>query len=75
MIKFDKYTLDCLNIIYSIAEIKKPGYKELDVFILSIKDLNIILKTMIFIDSKNEKIALIKYLYIKFSYNLKDNTN
>lgn len=61
-VKFYKQSLDCPNIIYGVAEIKKLRYKELDVYVSSIEDLSEILKTMIFIDSNNEEIALIEYL-------------
>lgn len=71
-VKLYKRSLDCLNITYSIAEIKKPGYKELDVFILFIGGLSAIPKTMIFVDSINEEMALTKYLHTKFSNNLKN---
>ena len=36
-VRFYKQSLDCPNITYSIAEIQKPKYKELDIFILSIE--------------------------------------
>lgn len=41
--KFHKQSLDCLNITYDIVEIRKPGYKEQDLFILSIGSLSAIL--------------------------------
>lgn len=53
-------------------EIKKPGYKELDVFVTSIGGLNTIPKTMKLVDSINKEIALMKYLRIKRPDNLKD---
>ena len=71
-IRLYKQSLDHPNIIYSIAKIKKPGYKELDVFVPLIGDLSTILKTMIFVDSINEEMALIEYLRTKLSDNLKD---
>lgn len=75
LVKLYKQFLDYSNIIYSIAKIKKLGYIELDIFILSIKNLNIILKTMIFVNNINEKMVLIKYLYIKLLKNLKNQAN
>lgn len=61
--------------IYSLTEIKKSRYKELDVFIASIGGLNVIPKTIIFVNSIGEKMALMEYLYTKFSNNLKDMAN
>ena len=72
-VKLYKQSLDCLNITYDIAEIKKLGYKELDIFVLLIRGLSAIPKTMIFVDSINKGwIALTKYLRIKLLDNLKD---
>lgn len=73
-VRLYKWSLDCLNITYSIAEIKKPGYQELDVFIPSIESLNTILKTVIFVDNINKKMVLMEYLYTKLSNNLKNKT-
>lgn len=72
LIKLYKPSLDCLYITYNIAEIKKPGYKELDVFVPSLGGLSAISKTIIFVDNINERMVLTKYLYIKLSDNLKD---
>ena len=71
-VKLYKRSLDCLNITYGVAEIKKPGYKELELFIPSIRGLSAIPKTMIFVDNINEGMALIKYLRTKLPKNLKD---
>ena len=71
-VKLYKQFLDCLNITYSVVEIKKPRYKELDVFVLSIGGLSAISKTMIFVDSINKGMTLIKYLHTKLPDNLKD---
>lgn len=57
---------------YCITKIQKPGYKALDIFVLSIRGLSTIPKTIIFIDIINEKMALMKYLYIKLLDNSKD---
>lgn len=72
LVKLYKHLLDCSNITYSVTEIKKPGYKELDIFVLSIESLSTILKTMIFVDSINKRIALTEYLCTKLSDNLND---
>lgn len=72
LVKLYKQLLDCPHIIYSVAEIKKPGYKEVNIFVLSIRGLNVISKTMLFIDSINKEMALTEYLYIKLPNNLKD---
>lgn len=64
-VKLHKQFLNYLNIIYNIAKIKKLGYKELNIFILSIGSLSTISKSMIFVDRSNKKMALIKYLGIK----------
>lgn len=53
---------------------QKPGYKELDIFLSSIRGLNPIPKTMIFVDSNNKEIVLIEYLCTKVLDNLKDKT-
>lgn len=71
LIKLYKQFLDYLNITYSIAKVKKYGYKELNMFILFIKGLNVITKTMIFVDIINERIFVTKYLCIKLPNNLK----
>lgn len=72
LVRLYKQSLNCPNITYGIAKIKKPIYKELDTFVLSILGLSAILKTMIFVNSINQGMALTKYLYTKFSGNLKD---
>lgn len=72
LVKLYKKFLDCLNIIYSVAEIKKIRYKKLNIFVLSIKSLSAIPKTIIFVNSINKEMALTKYLHTKFSDNLKD---
>ena len=72
-VRLYKQSLDRPNITYVVAKMKKPGYKELDVFVPSIGGLSAISKTMIFVDSINEGIALTKYLRTKLSDNLKDN--
>lgn len=72
MVMLYKWSLDYHNIIYDIIEIKKSRYKKLDIFILSIKSLSTILKTIISGDSINKRIALTKYLHTKFLYNLKN---
>lgn len=72
MVRLYKQSLDYSNIVYSIAKIKKPKCKELDIFILSIKGLNAILKMIIFINSINKGVALIDNLYIKLLNNLKN---
>ena len=71
-VRLYKRSLDRPNIIYGIAEIKKPGYKELDVFVLSISSLSAIPKTIIFVESINEGMALIEYLRTKLLDDLKD---
>ena len=71
-IRLYKQSLDHLNITYVVAKIKKPGYKELDILVLSIKGLSAIPKTMIFVNSINKGMALTKYFCIKLSNNLKD---
>ena len=71
-VRLYKQSLDCPNITCGVAEIKKPGYEELDVFVLSIGRLSAIPKTMIFVDSINEGMALTKYLRTKLSDDLKD---
>lgn len=71
-VKLYKQFLDYPNIKYSIANIKKPRSKKLDVFVLSIEGLSTISKIIIFIDSINERIALPKYLHIKLLDNLKN---
>lgn len=73
-VRLYKRFLDYPNIIYGVAEIKKPGYEELDVFVLSIGGLSAILKTMIFVDSINKGMALTEYLRTKLLDNLKDKT-
>lgn len=70
--KLYKQSLDYLNIIYSIAKIKKLEYEELDVFDPSIRGLSIIPKTIIFIDSINKKMALTEYLCRKLLNNFKN---
>lgn len=72
LVKLYKQSLDHPNIAYDVAKIKKSRYKELNVFVPSIGDLSIILKTIIFVNSINEGIALIEYLCIKLSNNLKN---
>ena len=71
-VRLYKQSLNCPNITYSVAKIKKLEYKELDIFIPSIGNLSTILKIIIFVDSINEGTALTKYLCTKFSDNLKD---
>lgn len=71
-VKLYKRSLDRPNITYGVAEVKKSGYKELDVFVSSIGGLSAIPKTMIFVDSINEGMALTEYLRTKLSDNLKD---
>lgn len=70
--KLFKQSLDYPNIIYGIAKIKKRGYKDLDIFVLSIRSLSAIPKTIIFVDSINKGMALTEYLYTKLLDNLKD---
>ena len=71
-VRFYKQFLDCPNIIYDVAKIKKPGYEKLNIFVLSIRGLSAIPKTMIFVNNINEKMALTEYLHTKLSHNLKD---
>lgn len=71
-VRFYKQFLDYLNNIYDIAKIKNLGYKDLDIFIPSIRGLNIIPKTIIFVDSINKRMIFIDYLYTKLLNNLKD---
>ena len=75
LVKLYKQFFDCSNIIYGVAEIKKPRYNEPNLFILSIEGLSIITKTIVFNDSINKKIALTEYLCIKFLDNLKNKAN
>ena len=72
LIKLYKQFLHYSNIIYSIEKIKKPKYKELDIFVSSIKSLSTILKTMICVNNINKKIALMEYLRTNIFDNLKN---
>ena len=67
-VRLYKRSLDRPNITYGVAEIKKPGYEELDVFVPSIGGLSAIP----FVDSINERMALTEYLRTKLSNDLKD---
>ncbi len=71
-VRLYKRSLDRANITYGVAEIKKPGYKKLDVFVPSIESLSAISKIMIFVDSINKEMALTEYLRTKLLDNLKD---
>lgn len=70
--KLYKKSLDHSNIIYGIAEIKKSGYKELDMFVPYIGGLSAILETMIFVHNNNEGMTLTEYLRTKLPDNLKN---
>lgn len=54
--------LDRTDITYSVAQINKPGYEELDFLLPKKSGLSRIPKTMVFVDSLDEGIALAKYL-------------
>lgn len=72
LIRFYKQFLDHLIIIYSVTKIKKLRYKKLNIFVPSIRGLNTIPKTKIFVNKINDGIALTKYLCTKLSNNLKN---
>lgn len=60
-VRLYKPFLDHHNTKYNIININILRYEELDIFYLSIKDLNIIPKAIILVDSINKEIALMKY--------------
>lgn len=56
-----------------VVKIKNPGYKKLNIFILSTIAINTINKTVIFVTSINKNILIINHLQLKFSSLLKIN--
>lgn len=75
LIKFYKWFIDYFNIIYDITDIKKPRYKNQNIFILSILVINIILKPMIFVNSINKWKTSTELLYTKLLSILKIKKN
>lgn len=66
-VRLYKGSLDRPNITYSVAEIRKPGYQELDVFLPSVGGSSDIPKTMIFVDNIDEGVTITNYLRSKLS--------
>ncbi len=65
--------LDCLNIIYTITLIIRPGFENVNFLIsLKIDDISNIKKIMIFIDSFEKSKALVIYLQTFLLDKLKD---
>lgn len=67
--------LDWPNIKYFIAQIIKPGFKELNHLITFITPVSAILKTKIFIDNINIARKTVIYLQGQLSTKLKNKTN
>ncbi|MCJ1467000.1 ATP-dependent DNA helicase Q5 [Pseudocyphellaria aurata] len=66
-VRLYKESLDRPNVTYSVAEIRKPGYQELDVFLPSPGGSSGIPKTMIFVDNIDEGVTITNYLRSKLS--------
>lgn len=59
------------NLTYMILSIKKPGFGDLTFAILSSGTVYNIFKTMIFVDSINDAVAMTKYLHLKLFQQMK----